>query len=113
MTRTELEQAMKPFRQVDAPESRKRGDGTGLGLPLTKAMAEANRAAFLDQFGAERRHAGRNYLPVATGAGRLATIVGVRQTDDSGRFLPVIVDEKKRQLKAASIVLNAKQVHEK
>ena len=45
MTRTELEQAMKPFRQVSA-SARNRGDGTGLGLPLTKAMADANRAVF-------------------------------------------------------------------
>ncbi len=45
MTRTELEQAMKPFRQVST-NSRKRGDGTGLGLPLTKAMVDANRATF-------------------------------------------------------------------
>jgi PAS domain S-box-containing protein len=45
MTRAELELAMKPFRQV-AGTARKRGDGTGLGLPLTKAMADANRANF-------------------------------------------------------------------
>lgn len=45
MTRNELDQAMKPFRQVTTG-GRKRGDGTGLGLPLTKAMAEANRAQF-------------------------------------------------------------------
>ncbi len=45
MTRGELEQAMKPFRQVTTG-ARKRGDGTGLGLPLTKAMVEANRAQF-------------------------------------------------------------------
>ena len=45
MTRSELEQAMKPFRQVST-NSRKRGDGTGLGLPLTKAMVDANRAGF-------------------------------------------------------------------
>ena len=45
MTRSELELAMKPFRQV-AGGTRKRGDGTGLGLPLTKAMVDANRAAF-------------------------------------------------------------------
>ncbi|WP_313523678.1 ATP-binding protein, partial [Shinella sp.] len=45
MTRSELEQAMKPFRQVTTG-SRKRGDGTGLGLPLTKAMVDANRANF-------------------------------------------------------------------
>ena len=45
MTRPELELAMKPFRQV-AGSVRNRGDGTGLGLPLTKAMVDANRAAF-------------------------------------------------------------------
>jgi PAS domain S-box-containing protein len=45
MSKAELEQAMKPFGQV-APGTRQRGDGTGLGLPLTKAMTEANRATF-------------------------------------------------------------------
>ncbi|MBW8446872.1 MAG: PAS domain S-box protein [Arenimonas sp.] len=45
MSRTELEQAMKPFRQVQTG-ARNRGDGTGLGLPLTKAMVDANRANF-------------------------------------------------------------------
>lgn len=46
MTRAELEQAMKPFRQVASSGKRIRGDGTGLGLPLTKAMVDANRANF-------------------------------------------------------------------
>ncbi|MFC3162220.1 ATP-binding protein [Ciceribacter thiooxidans] len=45
MSRTELEMAMKPFRQV-AAGGRGRSDGTGLGLPLTKAMVDANRASF-------------------------------------------------------------------
>jgi PAS domain S-box-containing protein len=46
MSRAELDQAMKPFRQVSPSGARLRGDGTGLGLPLTKAMADANRASF-------------------------------------------------------------------
>lgn len=46
MSRSELEQAMKPFRQVSTGTPRGRGDGTGLGLPLTKAMVDANRAQF-------------------------------------------------------------------
>ncbi len=45
MTQAEVEQALKPFKQVNALK-RARGDGTGLGLPLTKAMVEANRAKF-------------------------------------------------------------------
>ncbi|MGL5138914.1 MAG: PAS domain-containing sensor histidine kinase, partial [Beijerinckiaceae bacterium] len=43
MTPTEIAHAMEPFRQVgDAPMD----GGTGLGLPLTKALVEANRAHF-------------------------------------------------------------------
>ena len=45
MTQSEIEQALKPFKQLNALK-RGRGDGTGLGLPLTKAMVEANRAQF-------------------------------------------------------------------
>ena len=41
----EIEQALKPFKQINALK-RGRGDGTGLGLPLTKAMVDANRAVF-------------------------------------------------------------------
>ncbi len=45
MTQAEVEQALKPFKQVNTLK-RGRSDGTGLGLPLTKAMVEANRARF-------------------------------------------------------------------
>jgi len=43
MSPTEIEQALEPFRQVG--NNRNKG-GTGLGLPLTKALVEANRASF-------------------------------------------------------------------
>lgn len=45
MSRAEIDQALKPFKQINSLK-RKRSDGTGLGLPLTKAMVEANRAHF-------------------------------------------------------------------
>ncbi|MEX0345708.1 MAG: PAS domain S-box protein [Rhizobiaceae bacterium] len=45
MSRLEIDQAMRPFKQIGPLKSR-RSDGTGLGLPLTKAMVEANRAGF-------------------------------------------------------------------
>lgn len=45
MTEAEIATAMEPFRQI-ATASRASAGGTGLGLPLTKALAEANRAAF-------------------------------------------------------------------
>ncbi|MBX9841846.1 MAG: PAS domain S-box protein [Xanthobacteraceae bacterium] len=45
MSEKDLEAAMEPFRQL-ATSSRFGSGGTGLGLPLTKALAEANRARF-------------------------------------------------------------------
>jgi signal transduction histidine kinase len=43
MNEKELQTALEPFRQVVTSG---RVGGTGLGLPLTKALAEANRASF-------------------------------------------------------------------
>lgn len=43
MSESDITAAMEPFRQV--PGAKAKG-GTGLGLPLTKALVEANRAAF-------------------------------------------------------------------
>ena len=43
MTDAEVEMAMEPFRQL---QTSNRQGGTGLGLPLTKALVEANRASF-------------------------------------------------------------------
>jgi PAS domain S-box-containing protein len=45
MSEKEIQMAMEPFRQL-ATSSRWGSGGTGLGLPLTKALAEANRANF-------------------------------------------------------------------
>ncbi|WP_421981520.1 ATP-binding protein [Roseibium sp.] len=43
MTSKQLSAALEPFRQLHTSS---RGGGTGLGLPLTKALVEANRASF-------------------------------------------------------------------
>ena len=45
MSASDIETALKPFRPLAISRER-RSDGTGLGLPLTKALVEANRAAF-------------------------------------------------------------------
>lgn len=45
MSETELQTALEPFRQM-ATSSRWGASGTGLGLPITKALAEANHARF-------------------------------------------------------------------
>ena len=45
MSEKDLETALKPFRQVSSSAT-DRDHGTGLGLPLTKALVEANRASF-------------------------------------------------------------------
>lgn len=42
MSADDLQAAMEPFRRVGSTDK----SGTGLGLPLTKALAEANRANF-------------------------------------------------------------------
>ena len=43
MTDADVETALEPFRQV---ATSRQTTGTGLGLPLTKALVEANRASF-------------------------------------------------------------------
>ena len=44
MTATQLQEALRPYIRVDAAGRERQG--TGLGLPLSKALAEANRAQF-------------------------------------------------------------------
>ena len=45
MSETDIATALEPFRQIETTIAGRAG-GTGLGLPLTKALAEANRARF-------------------------------------------------------------------
>lgn len=45
MSESDISIAMEPFRQITT-STRSGSGGTGLGLPLTKALAEANRASF-------------------------------------------------------------------
>ncbi len=44
MTDEQLQDALQPFTRVESPDRARQG--TGLGLPLTKALTEANRAKF-------------------------------------------------------------------
>jgi signal transduction histidine kinase len=45
MSEKELQTALEPFRQL-ATSPRWGDGGSGLGLPITKALAEANHARF-------------------------------------------------------------------
>jgi len=46
MSEAEIRAALEPFRQIASASSASSVPGTGLGLPLTKALVEANRASF-------------------------------------------------------------------
>ena len=68
MSEQDIATALEPFRQL-ATSTRCGSGGTGLGLPLTKALAEANRATLQHQERAERGHAGRDRVPGRTTVG--------------------------------------------
>ena len=53
MSKEDMKRALEPFRQV-SPTTRSAAEGTGLGLPLTKALIEANKARF--NLSSERGH---------------------------------------------------------
>ncbi len=99
MTRSELDQAMKPFRQVVdaiAPSRRRHrprpaaDQGNGRRQP----------GDLLDQLCAERRHAGGNHLPVAAGAGGLSLFLRNSGRKTTGHFC-WNYSPKKRQPMAA------------
>jgi len=52
MSEKDIQTALEPFRQL-ATSARYGSGGTGLGLPLTKALAQANRATFSIKSAAE------------------------------------------------------------
>jgi PAS domain S-box-containing protein len=45
MSEAELRAAIQPFKRIESP-GREQAPGTGLGLPLSRALTEANRARF-------------------------------------------------------------------
>lgn len=46
MREDEIALALEPFRQIRSDQHKPERDGTGLGLPISKALAEANHAGF-------------------------------------------------------------------
>ena len=81
MTEKEIETAMEPFRQL-ATSTRYGSGGTGLGLPLTKALAEANRAAFSIKSAVDAGTLVEITFPGTQGAG------GVRRREQRGVSTP-------------------------
>ena len=70
MTEDEIAFAMQPFHQLDTAPRKQMG--TGLGLPVTKALVDANRARLVLTQRAWRRHVGRRDLPRRAAVQRLA-----------------------------------------
>jgi two-component system cell cycle sensor histidine kinase PleC len=68
MTPEQIDYALKPFAQVDSNYSRQQ-EGTGLGLPITKALIEL--------------HGGRLYLSSTPGVGTMAAFTLPREATDA------------------------------
>ena len=62
MSEKDIAVALEPFRQL-ATSARFGSGGSGLGLPLTKALAEANRAILPHPQRGQRRNPGRGGVP--------------------------------------------------
>ena len=72
MTEKDIETALEPFRQIATSSRGPRGDGTGLGLPLTKALVEANRASLRHPLERQAGTLVRDHLSADAGAGGIA-----------------------------------------
>ncbi len=69
MTEAQLNDALQPFTRVETPDRARQG--TGLGLPLTKALTEANRAKLHIVERTQPRHDGRNCISRHARVGRI------------------------------------------
>jgi PAS domain S-box-containing protein len=69
MSEKDIEAALQPFRQLTT-SSRMDANGTGLGLPLTKALVEANRARFTIKSAVNAGTLVEVAFPAASGPGR-------------------------------------------
>jgi signal transduction histidine kinase len=68
MTPEQMDYALKPFAQVDSNYSRQQ-EGTGLGLPITRALIEM--------------HGGRFFLSSTPGVGTMAAFTLPRDASDA------------------------------
>ena len=92
MSEKELQNALEPFRQL-ATTSRWGASGTGLALPITKALAEANHARFAIIEPGRRRHAGGSGVPGDPGAGAVGACfptAPITRPPESRSILPSI-----------------------
>ena len=78
MTEDEIAAAMQPFHQLDTAPRKQ--TGTGLGLPVTKALADANRARLLHREPTRRRHLRRCDLPQGPARALSRNAAGARMT---------------------------------